>query len=327
MGQFGVGLANRRRLQREDMHGWPRTKTDENTRSAKPPAHETCGPLPREVAFTTLRPTSTKAWRRSGRFLLPPHSMTRRSLPCLVFAACCISLFAASPSAHAEPPAPGGGLAVYLFAGHSGWDTTALDARLGALGYSSFSQNPGSGGIGLRAWVDACKCTGALEFQFAMASANSDDGRRLSLGAGQFMVQAGRTLYARGNVRTYAMLGVGYGVSSLTLDPEGLPARARNPLGFADGSSSASNFALALQALVGVDYLVPLGSAGRGFNGLVIGLRAGYSAQPLVSSWSASNGTGSAATTYPVDLPRVAADGGFVHLAFGDLAWVQPKTR
>ncbi|HEX3344300.1 MAG TPA: hypothetical protein VHS09_06990 [Polyangiaceae bacterium] len=215
----------------------------------------------------------------------------------------------------------GGGLAVYLFAGHSGWDTTALDGRLTALGYSTFSPDPGSGGLGLRAWVDACRCMGDLEFQFALASATADDGRQLSLTAGQLMVHAGRILYARGHLRTHAMLGVGYGSSSLTLDPGSLPPRSRNPLGFADGSAGgASNFALAVQGLVGVDYLVPFAGRSRGFNGVFLGLRAGYNAQPLVSSWSASTGSGVNATTYPVDLPRVAADGAFVHVVFGDLA-------
>jgi hypothetical protein len=237
-----------------------------------------------------------------------------------------IFILALSSTARAETSSPraapghGGGLAVYLFAGHSGWNTTALDSRLAALGYSSFSQDPGSGGLGLRAWVDSCQCTGDLEFQFALASANADDGRQLSLTAGQFMFHAGRVLYTRGHLRTYAMLGLGYGSTTLTLDPGGLPPRARNPLGFADGSVGASNFALALQALVGVDYLVSFRDGGHGFNGVLVGLRAGYNAQPLVSSWSASTGSGSSATSYPVDLPRVAADGAFVHLVFGDLA-------
>lgn len=209
---------------------------------------------------------------------------------------------------------------MYLFAGHAGWNATALDARVGSLGYSTFTQDPGSGGLGLRAWLDACRCTAAMEFQFAIATANADDGRQLSLTAGQFMLHAGRTLYARGHLRTYAMLGVGYGSSSLTLDPGSLPPRARNPLGFPDGSSGATNYALALQALVGVDYLVPFAGATRGFNGLLVGLRAGYNAQPLVSGWSAKSGSGSTATSYPVDLPRMGEDGAFVHLVFGDLA-------
>jgi hypothetical protein len=231
---------------------------------------------------------------------------------------------APSPSATSVAPAASGrekaGGALYLFLGHSGWDTRALDARLASLGYGSFSQDPGSGGFGLRAWVKECECMGGLEFQLAIASANADQGRSLSLVAGQFMLHAGRILWAKGNLRTYAMLGVGYGSTTLTLDPGGLPPRARNPLGFADGSSGVSNFALALQALVGVDYLVPFDGKARGFNGIVVGLRAGYNAQPLVSSWSASSGSGSTAASYPVDLPRVADDGAFVHLVFGDLA-------
>jgi hypothetical protein len=228
-----------------------------------------------------------------------------------------------SPATPAPPAASGrekAGGALYLVLGHSGWDTRALDARLASVGYGSFSQDPGSGGFGLRAWVKACECTGGLEFQLAMASANADRGRSLSLVAGQFMLHAGRILWAKGNLRTYAMLGVGYGSTTLTLDPGGLPPRARNPLGFADGSSGVSNFALALQALVGVDYLVPFDGNVRGFNGIVVGLRAGYNVQPLVSSWSASSGSGSTATSYSVDLPRVADDGAFVHLVFGDLA-------
>ena len=93
-------------------------------------------------------------------------------------------VLALSGAARAESatPAPGtskaldGGLAVYLFAGHAGWDTTALDARLTSLGYSSFSQNPGSGGIGMRGWMDVCSCMGDMEFQFSIASAPADDG-------------------------------------------------------------------------------------------------------------------------------------------------------
>jgi hypothetical protein len=248
--------------------------------------------------------------------------MLRRFLLCLAFA----SSFALPSTARAEA-SPGSaashrddaGLALYLFAGHSGWNTTALDARLASLGYGTFSQDPGSGGLGLRGWFDGCKCMGGLEFQFALATVNADDGRQLSLTSGQVMLHAGRILFASRHVRSYAMIGVGYGGSLLTLDPGSLPPRARNPLGFADGSSGASNYALALQALVGVDYVVPLGGT-RGFNGMLFGLRAGYNMQPVVSSWTASTGSGSNAPTYPVDLPRVSADGGFVHLVFGDVA-------
>ncbi|HEY6459192.1 MAG TPA: hypothetical protein VIY73_03545 [Polyangiaceae bacterium] len=227
-----------------------------------------------------------------------------------------------APPAPASVPGPRltGGLAVTLFAGHAGWDATALNERLSSLGYGTFAENPGSGGLGIRGWVDACKCEGGMELQFAMANANADEGRRLTLFAGQFMLHAGRILYARGNVRTYALLGIGYGATTLSLDPGGLPPRAKNPLGFADGSSGATSYALALQALVGVDYLVPFKQGGKGFNGLLVGLRAGYDVQPLVSSWSAKNGSSSTAPTYPVDLPRVAEDGAFVHLVFGDLA-------
>jgi hypothetical protein len=226
------------------------------------------------------------------------------------------------PSTPTAAPIPRltGGLAVYLFAGHAGWNATALNERLSSLGYSTFAENPGSGGLGIRGWVDGCGCEGGMEFQFAMANANADDGRQLSLTAGQFMIHAGRILYARRNLRTYAMLGLGYGATTLSLDPGGLPPRAKNPLGFADGSSGATSYALALQALVEVDYLVPFKQGGKGFNGVLVGLRAGYEVQPLVSSWSAKNGSGSTAPTYPVDLPRVAEDGAFVHLVFGDLA-------
>ncbi|MGH7294261.1 MAG: hypothetical protein ACRELB_04985 [Polyangiaceae bacterium] len=237
-----------------------------------------------------------------------------------------VTVARAETTAPAETPAPaaaaghGGGVAVYLFGGYAGWSTTALDSHLAPLGYSSFTQDPGSGGLGIRGWVDACRCTGALELQFASATAAADDGRPLSLTAGQFMLQAGRVVFSVGHVRTYAMLGVGYGATTLTVDPRGLPPRARNPLGFADGTSGATSYALALQALVGVDYLVPFGGRSRGFDGVLVGLRAGYDAQPLVSSWSATSGSGPGSTSYPVDLPRVAADGAFVHLVFGDLA-------
>jgi hypothetical protein len=97
-----------------------------------------------------------------------------------------------------------------------------------------------------------------------------------------------------------------------------------NPLGFADGSSGATSYALSMQALVGVDYLVPFGGhPTNGFNGVLVGLRAGYGAQPLVSGWSATSGSGPSASTYAVALPQVAADGAFVHLVFGDLALMQ----
>lgn len=253
--------------------------------------------------------------------------MVVRPRSSFIAVAASLLFLALSPPAHAETAAPTsrpttGGLAVYLFAGHSGWDTTALDARLTSLGYGAFPQNPGSGGLGLRAWVDgSCQCTGDMEFQFADAGTGADQGRQLSLTAGQFMLHAGRTLFARGHVRTYAMLGLGYGATLLELDPGSLPARARNPLGFADGKQGASSYALALQALVGVDYLVPFGGhRSKGFDGVLVGLRAGYNAQPLVTGWSATSGSGPSASSYAVDLPRVAADGAFVHLVFGDLA-------
>lgn len=211
------------------------------------------------------------------------------------------------------------GIATYAFGGASGWNARALDARLASLGYSTFRQNPGTGGIGLRMWSDECSFAGAMEFQFAIADANADAGRQLSLVSGNLMFHVGRLLYARRNVRSYAMLGIGYGANMLTLDPGSQAPRAKNPLGFADGNSGAMNHALTLQALVGVDLFVPLGPQ-RKFNTLMVGLRAGVTEQPLVSSWSASRGSGSNAPTYDVDLPKVAEDGAFVHLVFGEAA-------
>jgi len=58
----------------------------------------------------------------------------------------------------------------------------------------------------------------------------------------------------------------------------------------------------------------------RGFNGLMFGLRAGYSVEPLVSSRTVSSGSGAAASSTPVALPRLAEDGPFVYLVVGDIA-------
>jgi hypothetical protein len=110
-------------------------------------------------------------------------------------------------------------IATYVFGGTSGWDARALDARLASLGYSTFEQNPGSGGLGLRMWSDECSFTGAMELEVAMANANADAGRELSLVSGQLMFHVGRLLYASRNVRSYAMLGLGYGANMLSLDP------------------------------------------------------------------------------------------------------------
>jgi hypothetical protein len=232
-------------------------------------------------------------------------------------------LFGAPGAARAEsgpvppPTSKDDGLALYLFLGHSGWNDSALEAPLAAMGYSSFSANPGSGGFGLRGWSHGW--TGDLEFQLAISNANAVDGRQVSLVAGQFMTHAGRVLAAGRHLRTYAMVGLGYGSSSLTPEAGSLPLRATNGLVLPNGKA-ISNFALAVQPLVGVDYLVPVGRLRHGFNGFVFGLRAGYNVQPLVSSWTVSNGSGSAAPTTPVALPHLAEDGPFVHLIVGDIA-------
>ena len=93
-----------------------------------------------------------------------------------------------------------------------------------------------------------------------------------------------------------------------------------NPLGFADGSTGGDDVRPHVKALVGVDYLVRFPGKSHGFNGVLFGLRAGYNLQPVVSSWTTTNGSGPSAPTTPVNLPAVAADGGFVHLVFGDVA-------
>jgi hypothetical protein len=239
---------------------------------------------------------------------------------CFVVLSISLFLFGLPAVAHAQPRCQDVSAATYVFGGTSGWNARALDARLASLGYSTFAQNPGTGGIGLRVWSDECSFTGAMELQFAIANANADAGRELSLVSGNLMFHVGRILVARRNIRSYAMLGIGYGGNMLTLDPGTQPARAKNPLGFADGSSGGPmSYALTLQALVGVDLFVPLGTP-RKFNTLMVGVRAGVTEQPLVSSWSASTGSGSNAPTYNVDLPKVAEDGAFVHLVFGEAA-------
>jgi hypothetical protein len=205
------------------------------------------------------------------------------------------------------------GFAVYAFAGYSGWDTSALNARLVSLGYRQYAQDPGSGGLGMRGWGHGWM--GAMEFQFAMGEADGDAGRRLSLTSGRFMLHAGRILYSGKHLNMYVIGGLGLGGSLLSLDSGATPG-ARMQLGFPGGLSNAGTQAFDLQALVGVDYLVDLGESRR-FNGFLIGLRAGYDAEPAVSSWS-SSASGGAATETPVNLPRVTADGPFVHLVFGD---------
>jgi hypothetical protein len=247
----------------------------------------------------------------------------RRSLLGLSLLSCVLSL-AVPGSARAEsaeleeastPPSKDTGVVLYGFAGHSGWDASALEVPLAAMGYSSFSADPGSGGLGLRGWSHGFM--GALELQLSISEADATNGRHVSLDAGHFTMQAGRVLAATRHVRTYAMAGLGYGVSSITPGPGGLALPY--VIGIARGQS-ASNFALDLQSLVGVDYLLPMGRGGRGFNGVFFGMRAGYNVQPLVSSWTLSNGSGSAASTTPVGLPRLAENGPFVHIVFGDLA-------
>jgi hypothetical protein len=218
----------------------------------------------------------------------------------------------------APPASEDDGLALYLFLGHSGWNDRALEAPLAAMGYSTFSADPGSGGFGLRGWSHGW--TGDLEFQIALSDANAVDGRQVSLVAGQFMPHVGRVLAAGRHLRTYAMVGLGYGSSSITPEGGGLPLRATNGL-VLPGGKPIGNFALAVQPLLGVDYLVPLGGPKRrGFNGFLFGLRAGYNVQPLVSSWTVTSGSGPAASTTPVALPHLAEDGPFVHLVVGDIA-------
>lgn len=236
---------------------------------------------------------------------------------------CCATSLSLTTQAQAEtsppviPPRDETGLALYLFLGHAGWNAAPIEAPLAALGYASFSPDPGSGGVGLRGWTHGW--TGALEFQFAMATASAEDGRRLSLESGQFMVHAGRVLAATSHFQTYVLAGMGYGSTSLAPDTGSLPPRYGSRIGLAPGKT-VSNFALALQGLVGVDYHLAFPGGKRGFNGFVLGLRAGYNAQPAVSSWYSSASSAPAGSGSPVALPRVAEDGPFVHLVLGDLA-------
>jgi hypothetical protein len=216
-----------------------------------------------------------------------------------------------------SPPSDDDGLAVYLFAGYSGWNDGSLGAPLAARGYSSFSADPGTGGLGMLGWSHGWM--GELEFQLALADADGPDGRHVSLDAGQLTLHAGRVLAKRRHLRTYAMAGIGYGASSLTPGAAGPPLRGTNGVVIPAGKA-AQNFALAFQSLVGVDYLLPIPGRKRGFNGLLFGLRAGYNLQPAVSSWTVSNGSGAAAATSSVALPRLADDGPFVHLVVGDIA-------
>jgi hypothetical protein len=221
-------------------------------------------------------------------------------------------------AAESPPPAspPNVGGAVYLFGGRSAWNTARLNERFVRAGYGSLEQNPGGGGFGIRLWSDSARWIGGLEFQIASAHESVDGGRDLALIAGQFVLHAGRVLVTTGRMRAYAMVGLGFGSSTLYLDPKGLPSRSTNPLGFADGTRGAESYALGLQALFGVDYVLPLGGSVRGFDGLLFGLRAGWNAQPLVSSWSTREGNAPPRT---LDLPSIAADGALVHLVVGDV--------
>jgi hypothetical protein len=233
----------------------------------------------------------------------------------------CAIVLSLSSAARAEVPPSGSprdetGFAVYVFGGHTGWEASPLEAPLAAMGYSSFSPDPGTGGVGLRAWTHGW--TGALELQFAMSDATAGDGRTLALVSGQYMLEAGRVLAATKHLQTYVMAGVGCGSSSIAPDRKSLAPHGE-PNALSEGRTVEST-ALALQALAGVEYHLAFPGKKRGFNGFLVGLRAGYNVQAEVSSWSASNGSGGLGVAYPVDLPRVAQDGPFVHLVIGDIA-------
>jgi hypothetical protein len=152
-----------------------------------------------------------------------------------------------------------------------------------------------------------------------MATASSEDGRRLSLDSGQFMSHAGRVLAATPHFQTYALAGMGFGSTTLAPDTGSLPPRQGSRIGLAPGMT-VSNFALAFQTLVGVDYHLAFRGKKRGFNGFLVGLRAGYNVQPSVSSWRSAASSAPAGSGVPVALPRVAENGPFVHLVLGDLA-------
>lgn len=282
-----------------------------SSRSARAAHFGSGGRLAREGALTRTRKHAQSALARAASLLLDRSRSMRSSYAFLAF----LSVSFAASTARAEPPDVGG--AVYLFGGRSGWDADRLNERFVRAGYGTLEQNPGGGGLGLRLWSDSARWMGALEFQFASAHESVDGGRDLALVAGQFMLHAGRVFVSTGRMRAYGMLGVGLGASSLMIDPKGLPARPINPLGFADGTRGAESYALGLQALLGVDYVVPLGGSVRGFDGVLFGLRAGWNVQPVVSSWEtreAANAPGR-----KLDLPSVSADGGFVHLVMGDV--------
>jgi len=194
----------------------------------------------------------------------------------------------------------------YLTAGVDWIDVTGLNDTLGTLNSTEFSPYGIGVGFGwdmVYDWVITGGQVSGLFWDIA-----ESDNRRTILWGGRALFNSGLQLTSgsQSNVLFYPLVGVGAGMTCLSIGPARVPFR--QALATPERRLHVTQFSFLLHGALGLDYMMP---TWRGFTNTVIGVRGGYIYDPLKGdNWYRSGTTITGG-------PDIQMTGPYIHIILG----------
>ncbi len=175
-------------------------------------------------------------------------------------------------------------LNLYATTGWNRFNIGDLNTRLRNAGYQTFPRNflslGGGGNAHIRRIVLAVD--GSLYLTSEKSSLDGTAATRLRGGAG--LVQAGYDILPPGSLSLYPLLGVGFGIMELALQPAS-SANFNDVLTDPRRMSRLDAFTALINIGLGGEYRIPLIRREASDGGLLIGFRTGYMFSPTNGNW------------------------------------------
>ncbi len=172
----------------------------------------------------------------------------------------------------------------YFMTGGSSLDIDALNSRLGAKGYSEFSDGFFSIGGGYFQKESGKFLTG-FEGHLLIGEQNSSviGGKSYSTSAigGYGFLNTGYLILENDRLDIYPILGIGFGGMGVKIGHTSFDNILDNP----QRSASINTFSFLLNLALGTDYKINLSGDDNKVSFLIIGLRGGYAFAPFKSGW------------------------------------------
>ena len=180
------------------------------------------------------------------------------------------------------------GSAIGFAFGGSTFDLDELDAALAAEGFSSLESSDYSAGLGGYKLTDSGLVIG-VEIQGAGQTVYNDSSEA-SVSVSSFMLQVGRVVYRRGDLKVFPLVGLGRCGVGVRMVKRAPTPTFGEVLAHPFRESRMDAGGLALQFAIGADHHLRFSQDRRRRAGLLIGVRVGYTYKPGEATWQMEDG-------------------------------------